>query len=440
MPFTFTMPKLSPTMEVGTLVKWHKKVGEYVNAGDPIVEIATDKATVEHEVLDAGWLRLILLEEGKEAHVNAPLAVLSEEQNESIEGYVPEGTISGATATVVADNAAATPASTTPPSPEAEPKPVPSTPAPIATAPAVAPDTNKTEKQSTNSTSQPASAGRIFASPLAKKLAQDQGIELARVKGTGPGGRIMKKDLSQASSNKFPKQHTPKLAAGTHEEVTLTPIRKIIAQRLQEAKSTIPHFYVRQAVDVEPLIALRSQLKNYELDLTFNDLIIKAIALTLKDHPDVNCGFDATKKVLLSYKTIDISIAVSIEGGLITPIITHADIKSLEEISAEVKSLAKRAKEGKLEPHEYQGGSFTLSNMGMYGITDFQAIINPPQAAILAVSGITDTPVVKNGQVVAGKLLNITLSVDHRAIDGVAASRFIKALQRRIENPASLLL
>lgn len=435
MPFTFTMPKLSPTMEVGTLVKWHKKVGEYVNEGDPIVEIATDKATVEHEVLDAGWLRLILLEEGQEAHVNAPLAVLTEEQNESIEGYVPEGTIA-----VAASVATTTPATATPPATEAEPKPIPSTPAPITAAPAVAPDKIQSEKQSTTVTPQPASTGRIFASPLAKKLAQDQGIDLAKVKGTGPGGRIMKKDLSKASLGKSTKQHAPEFAAGTHEEIALTPIRKIIAQRLQEAKSTIPHFYVRQAVDVEPLIALRSQLKNFGFDLTFNDLIIKAIALTLKDHPEVNCGFDATKKVLLQYKTIDISIAVSIEGGLITPIITHADIKSLEEISAEVKSLAKRAKEGKLEPHEYQGGSFTLSNMGMYGVTDFQAIINPPQAAILAVSGITDTPVVKNGQVVPGKLLNITLSVDHRAIDGAVAGRFIKALQRRIENPATLLL
>ena len=427
MPFTLTMPKLSPTMEEGTIVKWHKKVGEFVNAGDPIVEIATDKATVEHEALDAGWLRLILLEEGKEAAVNVPLAVLTEEQNESIEGYVPEGTVAAAVVK--------------PPETKAEPKPaVPPAPAAAAVGPAPVPVKTQPERVSTVSVEQTAPTGRIIASPLAKKLARDQGLDLVGVKGTGPGGRIMKQDLSQASSQKASRQLAPKFAAGTYEEIALTPMRKVIAQRLQEAKSTIPHFYVRQAVDVEPLIAIRSQLKNFEVDLTFNDLIIKAIALTLQDHPEVNCGFDASKNVLLRYKTIDISIAVSIEGGLITPIITHADIKSLQEISAEVKSLAKRAKEGKLEPKEYQGGSFTLSNMGMYGVHDFQAIINPPQAAILAVSGITDTPVVKNGQVVAGKLLNLTLSVDHRAIDGAIASKFMRALQKRIENPATLLL
>lgn len=424
MPFTFTMPKLSPTMEVGTLVKWHKKVGEHVNAGDLIVEIATDKATVEHEALDAGWLRLILLEEGKEAPVNAPLAVFTEEQNESIEGYAPEGTV----------------AAVKPPETKSEPKPA-AAPTPAAVVPAPIPEKPPISRpDSTLNVELQAPAGRIIASPLAKRLAQDQGLDLSGVKGTGPGGRIMKKDLSQASLKKGSRQIAPQFPAGTYEEVLLTPIRKVIAQRLQDAKSTIPHFYVHQTVDVEPLIALRSQLKNFEVDVTFNDLIIKAIALTLRDHPEVNSGFDAAKNVLLRYKTIDISVAVSIEGGLITPIITHADLKSLEEISAEVRALAKKAKEGKLEPKEYQGGSFTLSNMGMYGIHDFQAIINPPQAAILAVSGITDTPVVRNGQVVAGKVLNMTLSVDHRAIDGAVASKFIRALQKRIENPATLLL
>lgn len=429
MPFTFTMPKLSPTMEVGTLVKWHKKVGEYVNAGDTIIEVATDKATVEHEALDAGWLRLILLEEGKEAVVNAPLAVFTEEETESIEGYVPQGISAPATA----------PAPSVTQEPKAEPKPTASLASVAATA-ASSPAKVQPEKGSAPAISQKTLPGRIIASPLAKKLARDQGLDLSRVKGTGPGGRIMKRDLSQAIPQKGSRHHVPEFPAGAYEEIALTPIRKIIAQRLQEAKSTIPHFYVRQAIDVEPLIAVRSQLKNFEIDLTFNDLIIKAIALTLREHPEINCGFDASKNVLIRYKTIDISVAVSIEGGLITPIITHADIKSLEEISSEVKSLAKRAKEGKLEPHEYQGGSFTLSNMGMYGVTDFQAIINPPQAAILAVSGISDIPVVKNGQVVPGKQLNITLSVDHRAIDGALASKFIVALKKRLENPATLLV
>ncbi len=250
----------------------------------------------------------------------------------------------------------------------------------------------------------------------------------------------MKRDLEQASSviSKAPK--LPKIPSGTLEEVLLTPMRKVISQRLQEAKSTIPHFYVHQAIDAEPLIALREQLKSFDLNITYNDLMIKAVALALQGHPEVNSGFNASKNTLIRFKTIDIAVAVSIEGGLITPIVTHADSKSVQEISAEVKQLAKRAKEGKLQPHEYQGGSFTISNMGMYGITDFQGIINPPQAALLAISGIIDVPVVKNGAIVPGKVLNITISVDHRAIDGALAAKFVKALQKLVENPAILLI
>lgn len=418
MPFTLTMPKLSPTMEMGTIVKWHKKIGDFVNAGEAVVEIATDKATVEYEVLDSGWLRQILLPEGQEATVNAPMAIFTEEQEESIEGYVPEGNISAP---------AAIPAATlqTPSTPSA-PQPItPPTPSQLPAETAI---------------STPSPSGRILASPLAKKLAGEQEIELSTIRGTGPGGRIMKRDLAQVPASQIAGQKFPKLPAGTFEEISLTPIRKIISQRLQEAKSTIPHFYVRQVIDAEPLIAMRQQLKNFETNITYNDLMIKAVALALQEHPEVNSGFNPAKNVLISYKTIDIAVAVSIEGGLITPIVTHADAKSVSEISAEVKELAKRAKEGKLQPHEYQGGSFTISNMGMYGITDFQAIINPPQAAILAVSGIVDTPIIKHGAVVAGKVLNVTISVDHRAIDGALAAKFIKTLQKLVENPATLLI
>ncbi len=421
MPFTLTMPKLSPTMEMGTIVKWHKKIGAHVNAGDAVVEIATDKATVEYEVLDSGWIRAILINEGQEAVVNAPMAIFTEEEAESIEGYAPEGTIAPAKDTQAA-------------APVAAPQ---QTAAPASVSAPILKQTVATEKSPPFTSS---ASGRIFASPLAKKLASEQMIDLAIIKGSGPGGRIMKRDLNQKPAQGRSASRQPTLPAGTFEEVALTPIRKVISKRLQEAKSTIPHFYVTQSVDAEPLIALRQQLKNFETSITYNDLIIKAVALALQEHPEVNSGFDSSKNVLISYKTIDISVAVSIEGGLITPIVTHADTKTVQEISTEVKDLAKRAKDGKLQPQEYQGGSFTISNMGMYGITDFQAIINPPQAAILAVSGITDTPVVKNGTVVPGKVLNLTISVDHRAIDGALAAKFMKTLQKLVENPAILLI
>lgn len=419
MPFTLTMPKLSPTMEMGTIVKWHKKIGEHINSGEVILDIATDKATLEFEMLDSGWLRAILLPEGKEGIVNAPLAIFTEEESESIEGYVPEGTTTSAAA----------PVQTTPAAPAASP--------PISHPPEV--KVKVKEVQPTQPAAQTETKGRLLASPLAKRLAREQGLDLTSVKGSGPNGRIMKRDLANARQTAGGTARAkPQIPAGTFEEMELSPMRKVIAQRLQEAKSTIPHFYIQQTINVESLILAREQLRAFEVNVTFNDLIIKAAALALRDHPEVNSGFNSTKNVLIRYKTVDVSVAVSIEGGLITPIVTHADHKSVLEISTEVKELAKRAKEGKLQPHEYQGGSFTLSNMGMYGVTDFQAIINPPQAAILAVSGITDSPVIKNGAVVPGKLLNLTLSVDHRAIDGAAAAKYIKSLQKYVENPTIL--
>lgn len=423
MPFTLTMPKLSPTMEIGTIVKWHKKIGEHIKSGEVILDIATDKATLEFEMIDSGWLREILVPEGKEGIVNAPLAIFTEEQEESIEGYSPEGTVP-------------------PPSAAAPPKSAPSTVAgteipqalplkPQGKIEAQAP-TIFLEAEQTN-------GKRILASPLAKRLAQEQDLDLSTIKGSGPNGRIMKRDLSQAPRQASELAKTkPQIPAGTQEEVELTPIRKIIAKRLQEAKSTIPHFYVRQTINADALIRTREQLKVFEISVTFNDLIIKAVARALREHPEVNSGFNAEKNCLIRYKTVDICVAVSIEEGLITPIVTHADLKSVLEISAEVKELAKRAKAGKLQPHEYQGGSFTISNMGMYGISDFQAIINPPQAAILAVSGITDAPIVKNGEIVPGKLLNITLSADHRVVDGAAAALFIKTVHQLLENPIIL--
>lgn len=418
MLFTLTMPKLSPTMESGSVVKWHKQVGDRVEAGDLLLEVSTDKATVEHNALDEGWLRKIIVPEGKEAVVNEPIALFSEEQNESIEGF--QETLEKKSEAKSVDE-------------KSDEKSVEKSPDQAAAKTA----SSESAVPLVDSTSQ--NKGRILASPLAKKLAQQKSLDLSSIQGSGPGGRIMKKDLENAPTV-GKKAFTPTGPSGGYVEEALTPIRKIIAQRLQEAKATIPHFYVQQAIDASFLISLREQLKNRKINLTYNDFVLKACALALKQHPVVNSGFNAKNQTIMRFSTVDISVAVSISAGLITPIVCYADQKNILEISTEVKSLSKKAKEGKLEPREYQGGSFTISNLGMYGVTDFQAIINPPQAAILAISGIADVPVVKENQIVPGKVMNLTLSVDHRVIDGVAAAEFLKTLQSYLENPAFLLL
>jgi pyruvate dehydrogenase E2 component (dihydrolipoamide acetyltransferase) len=415
MPFTVTMPKLSPTMESGTIAKWHKKVGDKVTPGDLLLEISTDKATVEHEALDGGWLRQVLAKEGAEVDVNQPIAVLSETADENVSEYVPVAVASADPTKVRAAPAAPKPT----PQPQSVGKSLPPTPPPQL------------------------KMDRVAASPLARKLARDQGIDLRSVKGTGPGQRVMSRDLDQlqpAPSVGFSHREPPPIAAGTYQEIPLNPVRKVIARRLQEAKSTIPHFYVRQTVNAEPLVAARAQLENAEIKLTFNDFILRACALALRDMPTVNSGFDAAQGVVMNYQTIDISVAVTVPDGLITPIVRHADYKNLSEISTEVKTLSRRAKEGKLQPEEYQGGSFTLSNLGMFGIDDFVAVINPPQAAILAVGAIREVPVVRQGMVLPGKELAIVLSADHRVIDGSLAAQFVRQVQHYVENPALLLI
>ena len=238
----------------------------------------------------------------------------------------------------------------------------------------------------------------------------------------------------------FGRRSLPQVAPGTYEEVPMSPMRKVIAERLSQAKTFIPHIYVRQEIDAGPLFEAREQLKMGNLKVTYNDFAIRSAALALREHPALNSGFNSSTQSIILFKTIDISVAVTVEAGLITPIVRHADYKNLGEISAEVKELASRAKAGKLKPEEYKGGSFTISNMGMFGITDFCAIINPPQSCILAVGGIEDAPRVKNGQVVVGKKLGLVLSADHRVVDGAEAAKFLKSVQKYLENPALLLL
>lgn len=428
MPFTVTMPKLSPTMQEGTITKWHKKIGDKVNAGDLLVDIATDKASVEFNALDDGFLRKILIPEGGSGIVNQPIGIFTEKANDNIEGYIPVGTMpeikekeEKSTATKSEQTAA--------PRANLMQQAVFLPEAPLENYEFEFP-TNQIPK-------------RIPASPLAKKLAKEKGLDLSTVKGSGPGGRVTSHDLNLAGADQtvtFGRRERPTIAPGTFEEVPLSPMRKVIAQRLQSAKNSIPHIYVHQEIDASPLFDAREQLKNGNLKVSINDFIIRAVALSLKEHPNCNCGFNAETQSIILFKTIDISVAVSIEGGLITPIIRHADYKNIGEISLEVKSLATKAKAGKLATHEYQGGSFTISNMGMYGVSDFCAIINPPQAAILAVGGIEECARVKNGQVIAGKKMHLVVSVDHRALDGADAAKWIKTVQKYLENPSLLLV
>ncbi len=427
-------------MEEGTIAKWHKKIGDHIEAGDLVFEVATDKATVEYNALDSGWLRKIIIGDGGEAIVNQAIAILTEEKNESIEGYKPEG-IASKEVTAAAQSAKTAADGKAQDAPPAAAQPATAAPAAAMRHPSFTPEAPLANYKF----AQDADVGmaRRKISPLARKLAKEKGLDLSTVKGSGPGNRIVSQDLAKAQPTGlvvFGRQEYPTEAPGAFVEEPLTPMRKVISQRLQEAKSYIPHFYVSMKIDAQPLIAVREQLKNQEIKVTFNDFIVRAAALALRKHPEVNSGFNSLTNSLIRFKTIDISIAVSVQGGLITPIVRHADFKNLGEISLEVKALAARAKEGKLEPQEYKGGSFTISNLGMYGVSEFIAIINPPQAAILAVSGMQQLPVVKNGQIVVGSELTLTLSGDHRVIDGVVGAEFLRTMQKLLENPAALLI
>ncbi len=438
MPFTLTMPKLSPTMEEGTIAKWHKKEGDCVKAGEVLFEVATDKATVEHAALDSGYLRKILVKDGESAIVNQAVAIFTDKKDESIEGYQPEGAPPQKEVTlqipkltkstgIASQEAPRAPALASSGSNFAQPafKPEP-------------PLQNYHFRQVTAATE-----AHMPASPLAKKLAKEKGIDLTTVKGSGPGRRIVSRDLDLGQPDlpvTFGRHEAPPIAPGSFEEEALTPMRKTIATRLQASKTFIPHFYISMEMRCEKLLDMREQLKTLGLRVSVNDLVMRATALALREHPEINSGFDSEQNKIIRYKTIDISVAVSIPDGLITPIIRHADYKNLGEISQEVKMLAHKAQEGKLGREEYVGGSFTISNLGMYGVSEFSAVINPPQAAILAVSAILDKPVVQEGHLIPGKLMTLTLSGDHRVIDGVAASLFLKTLQRFLEQPAGLLL
>jgi pyruvate dehydrogenase E2 component (dihydrolipoamide acetyltransferase) len=429
MPWTLTLPKLSPTMEEGTLVKWHKKVGDQVKAGDLLMEVGTDKAVVEHKALDPGFLRKLLVQEGETAQVNQAIAIFTDAASEEIKGYQPEGTAKEAPAPAEKQ--------------EEEPKKVTKAKAPAAVAtmaqPAFVPEAPLGRPRA-----EPSGSERgVRSSPLARRVARERGLDLSTVAGSGPHGRVVARDMEKAQPEglvAFGRREVAEEAPGAFEEITLTPMRKTIAKRLQEAKTWIPHFYVTQVVDAQPLMALREQLASQHVKITYNDCILRACALCLRQHPEVNSGYNSVSESIVRFKTVDISVAVSVDGGLVTPIIRHADYKNLGQLSTEVKELAGRARTGKLAAEEYRGGSFTVSNLGMYGIEQFQAILNPPQAAILAVGAIQEVPVVKQGAVVPGRIMHLTLSADHRVIDGAAAAQFLASLKALLEAPAILLV
>lgn len=430
MPTEILMPALSPTMEEGTLAKWLVKEGDSVSSGDLLAEIETDKATMEFEAVDEGTIGKLLVAEGTEAvKVNTAIAVLLDE-GESADD------IGAAVATQPAaaeSPAAAAAEEAAPAAPEKAAPPAP------------------TEVGGT----------RIFASPLARRIAADKGLDLSQVKGSGPRGRIVKADVEGAQPGAAPAA-SPTAAAvpasaptgpatdqviamfegREFEEVALDGMRKTIAARLGEAKQTIPHFYLRRDIELDALLTFRATL-NKQLDargvkLSVNDFIIKACALALQSVPDANAVWAGDR--ILKLAPSDVAVAVAIEGGLFTPVLKDSHLKTLSVLSAEMKDLAARARDRKLAPHEYQGGSFAISNLGMFGIDNFDAVINPPHGSILAVGAGVKKPVVKeDGTLGVATVMSVTLSVDHRVIDGALGAEFLGAIKSNLENPMGML-
>jgi len=416
MPIEILMPALSPTMTEGNLASWTAKEGDTVNSGDILCEIETDKATMEVEAVDEGVLGKILIEGGTEnVAVNAVIALLLEEGEDAavLDAYTP----SAAAPVAVAQEAAA----------------------PAATVAAVAPVATPTAPQA---------KGRIFASPLAKRIAADKGLDLAQVQGSGPRGRIVKRDVEGAQPQAavaLPASSPVAMPqSGSFTAIPHSNMRKVIARRLQESKQTVPHFYLTADCRIDKLLDMRKALNAASPEgegaykISVNDFVVKAVAKALVEVPQANAQW--TDEAVLQLHAVDISIAVATPTGLITPIVRNADFKGLSGISADVKDLAGRARDGKLMPEEYTGGGFTISNLGMYGVKDFAAIINPPQSCILAVGAGEQRPIVVNGELAVGTVMTCTLSVDHRSVDGAVGAQFLAAFKRIIEEPAFLAL
>ena len=417
MPVKILMPALSPTMEHGNLAKWIKKEGDTVSAGEVIAEIETDKATMEVEAVDEGTLGKIVVEEGaQEVAVKSLIAVLLE-----------EGEDASAIDDFVAKNSAPVPAPAAKQA-DTESKSDPAKPAPSASP-------TKAEQK----VAKPGPAGRIFASPLARRIASNEGISLSSIIGTGPHGRIVKADVLAGGSARGRVQRHP-------QEYNLVPnnnMRKVIAKRLVESKQTVPHFYLSVECAMDSVLEARSQVNaNFGDDkskkLSVNDFVILATAKALKDVPEANASW--SDEAIMMYNNIDVSIAVAIDGGLITPVIRNADQKEITKISSEMKDLAKRARENSLKPEEFQGGGFSISNLGMYGIKNFNAIVNPPQGCILAVGASSKRAVIVDDKIEMRTMMDVSLSCDHRVVDGAVGALFLNAFKKYIESPVLMFI
>jgi len=415
------MPKLSDTMTEGVVAEWHKKVGDKVKSGELLADIETDKATMEFESFQDGVLLYIGVEKGKGAPVDSILAILGKE-GEDVSSIIEEEKKKDGSAKDQAP---------------AEEKKAESKTEPVKTE-------TKTEQAPKAEAKAPVSAperketittdGRLKASPLAKKLAEEKGISLKRIKGSGDGGRVVKRDIEDYQGGFVPAG----LQEERYTEESVSQMRKTIARRLAESKFSAPHFYLTLAIDMDETVKAREIVNTIaEVKISFNDFVVKAVATALKKHPKVNSSWLGDK--IRYNEHVNIGIAVAVEEGLLVPVVRFADTKTLSQISTEVKEYGKKAKEKKLQPADWEGNTFTISNLGMFGIDQFTAIINPPDACILAVGGIKQVPVVKNNQVVPGNVMKVTLSCDHRVVDGATAAAFLQTFKQLLENPVLLL-
>ena len=428
MPINIEMPKLSDTMTEGTVVRWLKKEGEEVEIGDIIAEIETDKATMEMEAFDEGILSKISVPEGGKAPVGSAIAILLED-GESEEATTPSA--------------------------ESAPAALPNTPPAAAKAlESAAATVNKSQTPAPT----PTDGERIKASPLAKKIAESEGVDLTAVSGTGPGGRIVKADVVAAppSSSPAPAPAAPPapavapvpaaispVAEGADQIVELSSMRKIIAERLLTSKISIPHFYLHLEVDAAPLMALRKQINaqseaSHGNKYSVNDFVVKALINASVTVPEANASFNGDH--IVQFAHVGISVAIAVDDGLVTPVVKNAEQKSLLAISKEIKEMAVRARDKKLAPNEFDGGTVTISNLGAWGVESFDAIVNPPQAVILSVGGIIEKPVVKDGEIVPGLRMNLGVSCDHRVVDGAVGAKFLGEIKRLLENPALMLV
>jgi len=432
MALIITMPRLSDTMTEGVVAKWHAKIGDQITEGMLLAEIETDKATMDFEAFPGqeGVLLYVGVQEGQTAPVDAILAILGA-AGEDVSALVAGGATAAKADAILIEVPAPEPAAAFAPALVSHAAPVPAQPA-----------ANLVATASLNATAP--SDARLKASPLARSLASEHGLSIASIQGTGDGGRITKSDVERSLTLATVEPNPVSAAAVSYPssgyvDTPVSQMRKTIAKRLAESKFTAPHFYLTIAVDMSAATAARTEInKEGDVKISYNDLVVKSVAKALKKHPAVNSAWMGDS--VRTNFDVHVGIAVAVEDGLLVPVVRHADAKGLAEISAEVRGFAMKAKEKKLQPSDWSGNTFTISNLGMFGIEEFTAIINPPDAAILAVGGVQDVPVVKNGQVQAGQIMKMTLSCDHRVIDGVTGAAFLNTVKGYLERPLSLIL